>query len=376
MIRHAIYLLGALALLSPSIRAWEKRVDPHGKTIIAYYASWQWYDRSGLAKPSNLDHSKVTRYNFAFFQINSSGEIWGTDEWADPIVLYGEFDWNALPGQGVEYCSWDYPGEAPNCAGHHVQGGLIYQAHNAGVEVYPSIGGWTLSDPFPALAANPEARRRFAENCVRLIETYDFDGIDIDWEYPGYVAHSGTEADTVNYSLFLQEIRDALDEVGRRTGRFYGLTAALPCGPDLIDNIQIDIVSGILTELNLMTYDFHGSWNRKTGVNAPLYDMEGSPEFSVHGCVENWKAGGGRPDQINIGLPFYGRSFAGSALTGMGQAHGGSADMVAWSEDEGSPQCERALEHQVVTDHASHFFRVILQHLTLAQSMFAMNPMC
>ena len=74
----------------------------------------------------------------------------------------------------------------------------------------------------------------------------------------GYAAHSGTHADTVNYSLFLRAIRDALDVLGQRTGRFYGLTAALPCGPDLIDNIQIDTVSNILTELNLMTYDFHG----------------------------------------------------------------------------------------------------------------------
>ena len=71
----------------------------------------------------------------------------------------------------------------------------------------------------------------------------------------------------------------------------------------------------ILTELNLMTYDFMGSWNPTTGANAPLYDMDGHPEFSVHGCVENWKAGGGRPDQINLGLPFYGRSFAGAGIT-------------------------------------------------------------
>ena len=74
------------------------------------------------------------------------------------------------------YCSWDGPGEAPACAGHHYETGLISQAHNAGVEVYPSIGGWTLSDPFPALAANSAARQKFAENCVKLIETYDFDG--------------------------------------------------------------------------------------------------------------------------------------------------------------------------------------------------------
>ncbi len=77
-------------------------------------------------------------------------------------------------------------------------------------------------------------------------------------QYPGYAAHSGTPEDTVNYSLFLRDIRAALDELGNRTGKFYGLTAALPCGPDLINNIQIDVVGQYLTEFNLMTYDFHG----------------------------------------------------------------------------------------------------------------------
>ena len=53
--------------------------------------------------------------------------------------------------------------------------------HAAGAELYPSLGGWTLSDPFPAMAANPTARANFAKNCVELIKAYDFDGIDIDW---------------------------------------------------------------------------------------------------------------------------------------------------------------------------------------------------
>ena len=55
--------------------------------------------------------------------------------------------------------------------------------HAAGGEIYPSLGGWTLSDPFPALAASAVARANFAANCVQLIREYDFDGIDIDWEY-------------------------------------------------------------------------------------------------------------------------------------------------------------------------------------------------
>ena len=33
----------------------------HSKTIIGYYASWQWYDRNKLAEPSNMDFTKVTR---------------------------------------------------------------------------------------------------------------------------------------------------------------------------------------------------------------------------------------------------------------------------------------------------------------------------
>ena len=227
-------------------------------TYLSTFTSWQMYDREGLAKPSNLDHSKVTRYNFAFFQTNADGDIWGTDDYADPIVLYGEIDWNWLPGQPSSYCSWTKPGQPPYCQGHRYETGLIYQAHKASVEVYISIGGWTLSNTFSSLAKSSTARKQFAQNCVMLIETYDIDGIDIDWEYPGYAEHMGTPADTQNYSLLLQEIRNALGELGRRKGRVYGLTAALPCSPDLMNNIEIGEVSYILTELNLMTYDFYG----------------------------------------------------------------------------------------------------------------------
>jgi hypothetical protein len=46
-------------------------------------------------------------------------------------------------------------------------------------------------------------------------------------------------------------------------------------------------------------YYFNSAWDKKTGPNAPLYDMEGGiPGFSAHSCVENWKAGGGRPAQM------------------------------------------------------------------------------
>ena len=47
------------------------------------------YDRAKLAKPQNMNFSKVQRVNFAFFQTNVNGDIWGTDSWADANLLFG-----------------------------------------------------------------------------------------------------------------------------------------------------------------------------------------------------------------------------------------------------------------------------------------------
>ena len=88
----------------------------------------------------------------------------------------------------------------------------------------------------------------------KLVEDYNFDGIDIDWEYPGYADHMGTPADKENYSLLLHDIRQELDSLGEANGRSYGLTAALPCSSSNIDNIEVETVAEYLTEFNLMTY--------------------------------------------------------------------------------------------------------------------------
>ena len=79
-------------------------------------------------------------------------------------------------------------------------------------------------------------------------------GIDLDWEYPGYEDHSGTPQDRSNFKLLLNDIRAKLDELGAQNGKFYGLTAALPCGPRHIANMDIAHVASTLSELNLMTY--------------------------------------------------------------------------------------------------------------------------
>ena len=93
---------------------------------------------------------------------------------ADPNLLFGPYDWN--PGEGSKkYCSWDSATEKA-CNTHNYEQGLIHLVHAAGAEIYPSLGGWTLSDAFVGMAASATARARFTQNCVDLIKEYDFDG--------------------------------------------------------------------------------------------------------------------------------------------------------------------------------------------------------
>ena len=124
--------------------------------VVGYYPNWQYYDRAQLVGPTSIDYSKYTILNYAFFAPQWNGIITNTDSWADDNLLYGQPDWindGCLPNTSI-----------PDLA------------HNARVKVLPSIGGWTLSDNFPGIAADPLKHATFASECVRLIDQYEFEG--------------------------------------------------------------------------------------------------------------------------------------------------------------------------------------------------------
>lgn len=261
------------------------------KEIIGYYPSWKYYERNNLLKPSNIKYDRLTTINYSFFAPDANGYIKGTDAWADTILLKGEHDWNK-------------GGYLPNTS-------LVDLAHQNSVKVFISLGGWTLSTNFSGIAADPVKRTRFANECVKLIKNYNIDGIDVDWEYPGFAAHGGTPADKPNYTLFLKAIRDALDKHTLGTKKYYYLTAALSANPAHIANLELDKIVNLLDMFNIMTYDLAGTWDPISGHNSPLYaSAQGAAAFSWDAAFKLYRDTYKIPaSKINLGIAFYGYSY-------------------------------------------------------------------
>ncbi len=197
---------------------------------------------------------------------------------------------------------------------------MLLRERHLHLEILLSVGGYTWSDHFSDLALTAEGRAAFAASCVDLAASHAFDGLDIDWEYPGGGGEApGRPEDTDNFTALLAAVRAELD--ARLPGA--RLTIAVPAGPSLIAQYDIAALPALVDWVNVMSYDFHGAWEDRTGFNAPLWPAPGDPNpsaasFTVSAAALAWVTGGMPRDQVVVGLPFYGRGWAGVGSTGDG----------------------------------------------------------
>lgn len=289
------------------------------KEVVGYYPNWQWYDRAKLVKPSSIDYGKYTILNYAFFKPESNGTISNTDTWADENLLLGEMNWSTNTRDFTTT--------------------IVYHAQQNGVKILPSIGGWTLSNNMPSIAADPIKRATFAQACVNLISTYQFDGIDLDWEYPGYSAHGGTQQDKVNFTLLLNEVRIAIDNYGNSVNKSMLLTIAVGAAPDKMDDVEWSNISSLVDIINLMSYDFFGAFDPTTNHNSPLFaPAQGNPQFNVNSSVQRLiNQYGVSANKITVGVAFYGRSVITNGNPALHVASTGNEDNITFQDDLGTP---------------------------------------
>ncbi len=272
-----------------------------GKRSIAYYTAWSTYGRN--YQVSQIPGKQLTHINYAFANV-ANGQCVVGDPYADTDKFF--------PGD-----SWD----AGAKRGNFNQLNKL-KAANPGLRTLISVGGWTWSKNFSAAAATSQSRDLFATSCAQFMKQYGFDGLDIDWEYPvSGGLELGVAADKANYTLLLQALRTELNRLGTADGKNYDLTIAAPAGPSVLTNMEIDKLAKIVDWVNLMSYDFHGSWDKTTGFNAPLAPNPADPgpaEFDITSAVNSWLKGGIPANKLVLGLAMYGRGWSGVATPDAG----------------------------------------------------------
>jgi len=269
---------------------------PGARRMVGYFAAWDVYGRT--YNVADVPADKLTVINYAFLNISSTGECILGDAYADTQKLY--------------------PGDSPDPAavhGNFHQLQLLKQAHPE-LKVVLSVGGWTWSTQFSTVALTAASRTHFAQSCVAMINQYGFDGLDVDWEYPGGGGlAAGRPEDTQNFTLLLAALRA---ELGAKL-----LTIAAPAGAKQIAKLEIAKLAAIVDWVNVMTYDFHGSFEMQTNFGAPLDRVTGDPspdaaQSTVRAAVAAWLAGGLPPAHLVLGMPLYGYGWTGVAATNDG----------------------------------------------------------
>ena len=173
------------------------------------------------------------------------------------------------------------------------------------LKVLVSLGGWggckTCSDVFN----NKQARIDFAKSTAKIIEEYNADGIDLDWEYPaipGPPGHAFRVEDKDNFTdliILLREYMEPDDILSFAAGGF----------KSFIDkSIDWDQVTPLIDNVNLMTYDLIGGYSKVTGHHTSLYSTL-NQERSGDYAIQYLKSKGVPANKIVLGAAFYGRIY-------------------------------------------------------------------
>ena len=208
-----------------------------GKKVVCYYPNWAHWRQQGSGKftVDDIDPSICTHLIYAFVALNpETYTVKVFDPYLD-ITLKNFEKFTNL------------------------------KSANPDLKVLVALGGWTDSQgnkkAYKTLFATQSLRTKFIEDALNFLETHNFDGIDLDYEFP-------VEDDKDNFGLFVKELREGLDSRNPQ----YELTAATSASPSKIAaGYPIGVMNDYMNAWHLMSYDMHGTWEGLADHHAPLY---------------------------------------------------------------------------------------------------------
>jgi len=279
------------------------------RVFVAYFSNWfQWWAQPYTFLPENIQADKITHLNFAFAMIHSQ------------TYALRHFEENDIGEQGFY---------------KRVNALKVQHPH---LKTLISIGGWTFNSPDPGngmydgdpnwhiyifsdMVKSADNRKKFIDSSIEFCRRWGFDGLDLDWEYPGYLDRGGRDEDKENFAILLEELRAAFDAEGAG-GVPLLLTAAVGVGPETASRAyDIPKLNQNLDFINLMTYDMYGPWGGATvtGLHSQLYagpgdayphpDDPNAVPLSGSWAVDWWISKGADKKKLTLGLAAYSRGF-------------------------------------------------------------------
>jgi chitinase len=183
---------------------------------------------------------------------------------------------------------------------------LVADAHKSGVKVLLSLGGWGWDEQFAAIVSQAEAEDRYVNSVLTIVDQYDYDGIDLDWEYPD------TKEEVIGFDRLCRRFRKELDALGRKQGRHLLQTMAASANPPTLRWLSNKLLLETMDWLNVMTYDYAGDWTSYAGHHAPLFasPKQPGPPRSIELTMKYLTERGMPANRLAVGLPLYGKGFA------------------------------------------------------------------
>ncbi|XP_022252485.1 probable chitinase 10 [Limulus polyphemus] len=261
--------------------------DSSNLKLVCYYANWAVY-RPGLAKftPDNINPYLCTHLIYAFAGFGKDYEL-------KPFDSYNDIE------QG-NYRKF-----------------VGLKRYNQDLKTMIAIGGWNEgSKRFSKLVADSSTREKFIQSTIRYLRQNRFNGLDLDWEYPGSRDGSSYD-DRKGYALLIKELREAFDEESNSRGKErLILSVAVPAGKDYIDNgYDVPEISRYVDFINVLTYDYHTAYEGVVNHHAPLHKTpdvgrwDERDRLNVNWTINYYLELGAPRHKLIVGVPTYGRSF-------------------------------------------------------------------
>ncbi|CAF0830914.1 unnamed protein product [Rotaria sp. Silwood1] len=260
---------------------------------VCYFANWAAKRTDNISRltPEDIDPFLCTHINFAFGKVLESLTI-------------------------APYEEDDLKGWTLNSKGMYERV-LTLKETNPDLRVLLSVGGWShASRGFNDVSKNDANIKTFVNNSIKFLRDNKFDGLDLDWEYPGAKDQGAEPHSKTGYTKLVKKLSQMFQQEADETGKEkLLLTCATAAARHRIEaGYEVKEVCKYFDFVSVMTYDYHGSWEGKTGHNSPLYGMRNERkkfrEWNINSSMNVWVELGCPKEKLNVGLSAYGRAFS------------------------------------------------------------------